>query len=85
MSGSEGYFHPLCVSVDGIMGQEATAFLQWIADLLSAKWEMDYGLVMGWIYTILSFAILRATLRRCRTKWRSLGLVDGAFIALYVF
>ena len=53
---------PLCVSVNGMMGQEATAFLQWITDLLPAKWEMDYGLVMGWICTRLSFAILRATL-----------------------
>ena len=40
-------FTPLCVSVDGMMGHEATASLQRIADLLSAKWEMDYGLVMG--------------------------------------
>ena len=30
-------FTPLCVSVDGMMEQEATAFLQWIADLLPAK------------------------------------------------
>ena len=78
-------FTPLCVSVDGMMGQEARAFLQQIADLLSAKWEMDYSLVMGWIRTRLSFAILCATLlciRGCRTKWRSLGLVDGASIPL---
>ena len=62
-----------------------SAFLQRIADLLSVKWEMDYGLVMGWIRTRLSCAILCATLlciRGCHTKWRSLGLVDGASIAL---
>ena len=86
MSGSEGYFHPIvCVSVDGMMGHEATAFLQRIADLLSAKWEMDYGLVMGWIHTRLSFAILHATLlciRGYHTKWHSLGVVNGASIAL---
>ena len=40
-------FTPLCVSVDGMMGDEATAFLQWIADLLSAKWEMRLWLGDG--------------------------------------
>ena len=78
-------FTSLCVSVDGMMGHEATAFLQQIADLLSAKWEMDYGLVMGWIHTRLPLAIVPAALlciRGCRTKWHSLGLVNGASIAL---
>ena len=59
------------MSVDGMMGHEAAMFLKRIADFLSAKWETDYGLVMGWIRTRLSFAILRATLlciRGCRTK-----------------
>ena len=51
-------FTLLCVSVDGMMGHEATAFLQQIADLLPAKWEMDYGLVMKWIRTRLFFATL---------------------------
>ena len=78
-------FTPLCVSVDGIMGQKATAFLQWIGDLSSAKWEMDYSLVIGWIRTRLSFATLHATplcIRGCCTEWCSLGLVDGLPIAL---
>ena len=35
-------FTPLCVSVDGMMGPEATMFLKRIADLLSAKWETDW-------------------------------------------
>ena len=68
-----------------MMGHKAAVFLKRIADLLSAKWETDYGLVMGWIQTRLSLAILRATLlciRGCCTKWCSLGLVDGASIAL---
>ena len=38
-------FTPLCVSIDGMIGHDVTAFLQWIADLLSAKLEMDYDLV----------------------------------------
>ena len=47
-------FTPLCVSVDGMMRHKATMFLKWIADLLSAKWETDYGLVMARIRTRLS-------------------------------
>ena len=67
-----------------MLGCEATAFLKRIGDMLSAKWEMDYGTVMGWVRARLSFAILRATLlcvRGSRTKWRALGLVDGVSIA----
>ena len=78
-------FTSLRVPVDGIVGHEATVFLQRITDLLSAKWEMDYGLVMGWIHTRLSFDILCATLlciQGCHNKWCILGLVDGVCIAL---
>ena len=64
--------HPLCVLVDSMMGHEATAFLQWITDMLSAEWEMNYRLVMEWICTRLSFAILRAKflcISGCCTTW----------------
>ena len=30
-------FTPMCVSVDGMLGCEATVFLKWIGDMLSAK------------------------------------------------
>ena len=55
-------FTPLCMSVDGTIGCEATSFLKWVADQLSAKWNRAYASVMGWIWTRLSFAILCATL-----------------------
>ena len=53
--------------------------------MLSAKREMDYGTVMGWVHARLSFVILHATLLwvwGSHTKWRALGLVDGASIAI---
>ena len=53
-------FTPLCVSVDGMLGCEATAFFKRIGDMLLAKWKMYYGTVMGW--DGLSFVILHATL-----------------------
>ena len=56
--------------------------------MLSAKWEMDYGTVMGWVRARLSFAILLATLLcvwGSHTKWLALGLVDRASIAIGYF
>ena len=75
----------MCVSVYGMMGCEATAILKWIGDMLSANWEMDYGTVMGWVRARLSFMILHATLLcvwGSHTKLCTLGLVDGASIAI---
>ena len=74
-------FTPLCFSVDGVLGSEANFFLKRLADQLAMKWEKSYGVVMCWVRTRLAFAILRATMlcvRGSRTKWRSLGLLDGA-------
>ena len=67
----------MCVSVDGMLGCEATVFLKWNGDMLSAKWEIDYGVVMRWVCAKLSFAILCATLlcvQGSRTIWCALGL-----------
>ena len=78
-------FTPLCVSVDGMLGSEAEFFIKRLGDFLSAKWERPYSVVIGWVRARLSFAILRAALlcvRGSRTKWRSLGIVDGASLPL---
>jgi len=42
---------------------------------------------MGWVWARLSFAILWATLLcvcSSHTKWRSLGIVDGASLPLLI-
>ena len=78
-------FTPLCVSVDGMLGREATVFLKRLGDRLAVKWERGYSEVMSWIRARLSFAILRASilcLRGSRTKWRSVEHFDGAPLAL---
>ena len=74
-------FTPLCCSVDGMLGKEAEVFIKRLGDGLANKWDKSYSNVVGWIRARLSFAILRATvlcLRGSRTKWRSIGLDDGA-------
>ena len=78
-------FTPLCVSVDGMLGSEAEFFVKRLSDFLAARWERPYSVVMGWVRARLSFAILRvALLCVCgsRTKWRSLGIVDGASLPI---
>jgi len=81
-------FTPLCVSVDGVLGPEAEFFVKRLSDFLAAKWESPYGVMMGWVQARLSFAILQATLlfvRGSHTKWRSLGIVDGASLPPLIF
>ena len=74
-------FTPICVSVDGMVGREANAFLKRLGDRLSLKWTRPYSEVINWIRTRLTFAIIRASLlclRGSRTKWRSIDTCDGA-------
>ena len=77
-------FTPLCFSIDGMLRSEADCFLRRLADRLSAKWERSYSAVVGWVRSRLSFAVLRATMlcvRGSRSRWRSLGIVDGVSIS----
>ena len=74
-------FTPLCVSVDGLLGREATKFVKHLADQLSFKWHSNYSMLINWVRTRLSFAIIRATilcLRGSRTKWRAVNLLDSS-------
>ena len=78
-------FTLLCVSIDGMLGSEAEFFVKRLSDFLAARWERPYSVVMGWVRARLSFAIYRAALLcACgsRTKWRSLGIVDGASLPI---
>ena len=78
-------FTSFCVSVDGMLGSEAVFFVKRMSDLLAAKWGRPYGVVSEWVRACLSFAILRAALlcvRGSRTKWRSLGTIDGASLPI---
>jgi len=78
-------FTPFITSVDGALGREAKAFVNRLSDGLARKWERSYSQTFTWVRTRLSFAIIRATshcLRGCRSKWRTLGVEDGAFITM---
>ena len=44
-------FTPLCISVDGLMGKEASIFLKRLAERLSHKWERSYSEIICWLRT----------------------------------
>ena len=76
---------PFCCSVDGMLGVEAEVFLKVIGERLAVKWDASYGEMMGWLRSRLSFAVLRSAIvcvRGSRSKWRCLGLEDGAPLRL---
>ena len=76
-------FTPLVVSVDGAFAPEFDRLIKRIAGGLSSKWDKPYSPTINWVRNRLSFAVLRATnlcMRGTRSKWRSLGVVDGASI-----
>ena len=73
------------LSVDGLVGDEAACFLKHLGRSLSVTWEHHYGEVIRWLQARLAFALVRATnvcIRGSRTKWRSLGLEDGAAVPI---
>jgi len=77
------HFTPLCFSVDGLTGTEASCFIKRLANGLSSCWDRSYSEVLCWVCTRLAFAILRATglcLRGTRSKWRCFGQEDSAAI-----
>lgn len=73
-------FTPLCITVDGLIGNEMRLFLRRLADNLSSKWNIPYSLAVNWTQTKLSFSLLRATnlcTRGTRSKWRGINMEDG--------
>ena len=77
------HFTPLCFSVDGLAGSEATCSFKRLAYGLSHHWESNYPKVMFWIRANLAFALVRAMdlcIRGTRTKWHHPGFEDGAII-----
>ena len=81
-------FTPLCFSVDGLIGNEAKAFLKRLAEQLAVKWHKPYSIMMYWLKAKLNFALIRATIlcvRGTRSKLRSTALLDGASINSALF
>ena len=72
---------PFVVSIDGVMGREASSVCSRISEVLSVRMPRPYSHIMGWLRVSLSFSITRATgqcLRGSRMKWRtSYTLEDG--------
>ena len=88
-------FTPFVVSVDGMLGKEAQAFLKHLAYLYVDKWDLTYSKVRGYLNAKISVACLRAahrclrgsrvpSTRICRTQLQvETPWDDGAGIELF--
>ena len=79
-------FTPLCFSIDGLLGCEADVFLKQLANRLFDTWDRSFSDVLWWICLKLAFSLLHAVaacLHGSHTKWRSLGVEDGAAIKMF--
>ena len=79
-------FTPLCITVDGLVGPEMSLFLRRLSDRLALKWEQPYSVTLNWVWTKLSFALVRAIdlcIRGLHSKWRGTTIEDGLGINSY--
>ena len=60
------HFTPLVFSVDGLEGSEAQAARKRLASRLAAKWNRNYSQVCGFVWSRLSFTLVRSTSRCLR-------------------
>ena len=78
-------FTPLIFTTTGGMGDAATQFYKRLANLLSAKHSLSYGIVMGWLRCKLSFSLLRSAIMCIRGARSSLRCpIAEALIAVQV-
>ena len=75
--------HSVSLWMHVLAGSKAVCFLKRLTIGLSSRWDRSYPEVLCWIQTRPAFAILHATglcVLGSRSKWRCLGLEDGAAI-----
>jgi len=54
----QAHFTPLCFSVDGLAGGEASSFIKRLASGLAVCWDKK---IIGWVEARLRFALVRPT------------------------
>jgi hypothetical protein len=55
------HFTPFVVSIDGLLGREASTLAKRLAQKLAIKWQRSYLQVCGYVNARLSIVIIRAT------------------------
>ena len=71
-----GTFTPLVMGTNGGMGKECSRFLTSLAQKLAEKQNEEYGIIISWIRTRLSFDISKSAIlcvRGSRAPFRKLG------------
>ena len=61
-----GTFTPLVFTTGGGMAGEATIFFKRLASLLSEKRNEPYSITMGWLRCVISFSLLKSSIRSVR-------------------
>ena len=54
-SAYRAHFTPLCFSVDGLTGGQASSFIKRLASGLAVWWDKSYSTVLGWVRARLGF------------------------------
>ena len=75
--------HPLCITVDGLVGSEICVFIRRLSDQLATKWDRPYNIILNWVRTKISFALVCSTdlcIRGSHTKWCGMNFEDGLSI-----
>ena len=62
----------------GGLAHEATVFYKRLASLLSAKWNDEYSVVLGWLRCCLGFSLLRSAIQCIRGARSSIGAYTRA-------
>jgi hypothetical protein len=55
------HFTPFAVTTSGLLAPEAKALLKCFARALADKWEQPLSVTSNYVYTKISFAVVRAT------------------------
>jgi hypothetical protein len=55
------HFTPFAVTTSGLLAPEAKALLKRFARVLAAKWEQPLSVTANYVYTKVSFAVVKAT------------------------
>ena len=73
------HFTPFVCTRDGLLGDEAEAFLKRLARHLSKKWDKPYSRICGWLRSRLSITMARATHRCLRWARTRITANDDSF------
>ena len=71
-------FTPIIMSATRGLAHEATIFYKHLASLLSAKWDDEYSVFLGWLRCCLGFSLLQSSVQYTQGACSSIGEFNRA-------